>query len=171
MFDDKVWYFYCICFVSIINKSAADNIYDQSIFKERIALDLYENPKNGSIAVATKIAELIKKKQAQNKHCIIGLATGSSPISIYEELVRLHKDEGLSFNNVITFNLDEYVPMDPNSIHSYYKFMYENLFNHIDINKKNISLFIKKMKLFLKLKLGSVKKTKLKQSLVRLWKA
>ena len=125
---------------SFNNKSAADNIYDQSIFKERIALELYEHSNDGAIAVATEIAELIKKKQAQNKYCIIGLATGSSPISIYDELIRLHKEEGLSFNNLITFNLDEYVPMDPNSIHSYYKFMYENLFNHIDINKKNIHI-------------------------------
>ena len=84
-------------------KRAADNIYDQSIFKERIALDLYEHPKDGSIAVATEIAELIKKRQSQNKYCVIGLATGSSPISIYGELVRFHKEEGLSFNNVITF--------------------------------------------------------------------
>ena len=121
-------------------KRAADNIYDQSIFKERIALDLYEHPKDGSIAVATEIAELIKKRQSQNKYCVIGLATGSSPINIYGELIRMHMEEDLSFNNVITFNLDEYVPMDPNSIHSYNKFMYENLFNHIDINKNNIHI-------------------------------
>ena len=114
----------------------ADNAYDQSIFKERIALDLYEHPKSGSTAVALEISELIKKKQLENKRCVIGLATGSSPISIYSELIRLHREDKLSFKNVITFNLDEYLPMDPKSKHSYNKFMFDNLFNHIDIEKQ-----------------------------------
>ena len=72
--------------------------------------------------------------------CVLGLATGSSPITIYSELVRLHKEENLSFKNVITFNLDEYWPMNKNSRHSYHKFMFDNLFNHIDIDKKNINI-------------------------------
>ena len=118
----------------------ADNAYDQSIFKERIALDIYEHPKDGSKAVALEISELIKKKQSENKKCILGLATGSSPISIYSELIRLHKEDNLSFKNVITFNLDEYLPMDPKSKHSYNKFMYDNLFNHIDIQSENINI-------------------------------
>ena len=118
----------------------SDNLYDQSVFKERIAIELYEHPKFGSKAVANEIAELIKKKQSKNKSCVLGLATGSSPISIYKELIRLHKKENLSFNNVITFNLDEYLPMDPNSIHSYHKFMFENLFDHIDIDPDNINI-------------------------------
>ena len=118
----------------------ADNAYDQSIFKERIALDIYEHPKDGSKAVALEISELIKKKQSENKKCILGLATGSSPLSIYSELIRLHKEDNLSFKNVITFNLDEYLPMDPKSKHSYNKFMYDNLFNHIDIQSENINI-------------------------------
>ena len=72
--------------------------------------------------------------------CVLGLATGSSPITIYSELVRLHKEENLSFKNVITFNLDEYWPMNKNSRHSYHKFMFDNLFDHIDIDKKNINI-------------------------------
>jgi len=123
-----------------IKKRRSDNLYDQSVFKERIAIELYEHPKFGSKAVANEIAELIKKKQSKNKSCVLGLATGSSPISIYKELIRLHKKENLSFNNVITFNLDEYLPMDPNSIHSYHKFMFENLFDHIDIDPDNINI-------------------------------
>ena len=123
-----------------ILRRKADNAYDQSIFKERIALDLYEHPKDGSRAVALEISELIKKKQSENKKCIIGLATGSSPISIYKELIRLHKEEKLSFKNVIAFNLDEYLPMDPKSKHSYYNFMHDNLFNHIDIESENINI-------------------------------
>ena len=118
----------------------SDNLYDQSVFKERIAIELYEHPKFGSNSAANEIANLIKEKQKNNKNCVLGLATGSSPISIYEELVRMHKEENLSFHNVITFNLDEYLPMDPNSIHSYHKFMFENLFDHIDIDPNNINI-------------------------------
>ncbi|MDG2341562.1 MAG: glucosamine-6-phosphate deaminase [Cytophagales bacterium] len=118
----------------------SDNLYNQSVFKERIAIELYEHPKFGSNAAANEIANLIKEKQKNNKNCVLGLATGSSPISIYEELVRMHKEENLSFHNVITFNLDEYLPMDPNSIHSYHKFMFESLFDHIDIDPNNINI-------------------------------
>jgi glucosamine-6-phosphate deaminase len=70
----------------------------------------------------------------------LGLATGSSPIKVYQELVRMHKEEGLSFKNVITFNLDEYYPMQPNDINSYVYFMNEHLFSHIDIEKSNIHI-------------------------------
>ena len=97
-----------------------------------------KHPKDGSIYVAKLIADTIIKKQQTGEMCILGLATGSSPITIYSELVRLHKEENLSFKNVITFNLDEYWPMNKNSRHSYHKFMFDNLFNHIDIDKKTL---------------------------------
>ncbi|MDO4228325.1 MAG: glucosamine-6-phosphate deaminase [Capnocytophaga sp.] len=93
-----------------------------------------------SVAVAHEIANLIKNKQAKGKNCVLGLATGSSPIKVYEELVRLHKEEGLSFKNVITFNLDEYYPMEKDDVQSYWHFMHEHLFNHIDIPKENINI-------------------------------
>ena len=70
-----------------------------------------------------EIADLIKKKQKQNKNCVLGLATGSTPISVYQELVRMHNEDDLSFKNVITFNLDEYFPMDKDDINSYHHFM------------------------------------------------
>ena len=70
----------------------------------------------------------------------MGLATGATPIAVYAELIRLHKEEGLSFKNVITFNLDEYYPMQPNAAQSYVSFMNEQLFNHIDINKDNVHI-------------------------------
>jgi glucosamine-6-phosphate deaminase len=66
------------------------------------------------------------------------LATGSTPIGIYRELIRMHRDEGLSFKNVVTFNLDEYYPMPKESIHSYHRFMWENLFSQIDIDPANV---------------------------------
>ena len=117
-----------------------NNLYEQSVFNERIPISLFEHPKDGSIYVAKLIADTIIKKQQTGEMCILGLATGSSPITIYSELVRLHKEENLSFKNVITFNLDEYWPMNKNSRHSYHKFMFDNLFNHIDIDKQNINI-------------------------------
>jgi glucosamine-6-phosphate deaminase len=107
---------------------------------EKIHNIVFFNSIEGSICVAQEIAELIKRKQAENKLCILGLATGSSPIKVYEKLVRMHKEEGLSFSNVVTFNLDEYYPMDKSSVHSYYYFMHEHLFNHIDIQPENINI-------------------------------
>jgi glucosamine-6-phosphate deaminase len=73
-------------------------------------------------------------------HAVLGLATGSTPIGVYRELIRLHREEGLSFSNVVTFNLDEYYPMAPDSIHSYHRFMWENLFDHIDIRPENVHI-------------------------------
>jgi glucosamine-6-phosphate deaminase len=107
---------------------------------EKIHNIVFSNSVEGSICVAQEIADLIKSKQSKNKLCILGLATGSSPIKVYEELVRMHKEEGLSFQNVVTFNLDEYYPMDKSSVHSYYYFMHQHLFNHIDIKPQNINI-------------------------------
>ena len=105
---------------------------------EKIHNVIFSNSNEASIRVAEEIASLIKKRQAKNKHCVLGLATGSSPIRVYEELVRMHQEEGLSFANVITFNLDEYLPMDRENMQSYYYFMHEHLFNHIDILPENV---------------------------------
>jgi glucosamine-6-phosphate deaminase len=107
---------------------------------EKIHNVVFLNSVEGSICVAKEIANLIKSKQEKNKLCILGLATGSSPIKVYEELVRMHKENGLSFYNVITFNLDEYYPMEKNNVHSYHYFMHQHLFNHIDINPENINI-------------------------------
>ncbi len=90
--------------------------------------------------MAEEIAQLIRNKQQEKKACVLGLATGSSPIEVYEELIRMHREEGLSFTNVITFNLDEYYPMDKPNIQSYHYFMHEHLFDHIDILPENIHI-------------------------------
>ena len=107
---------------------------------EKIHNIIFKNSNEASILVAHEIADLIREKESQNKPCVLGLATGSSPIKVYEELIRIHKEEGLSFANVITFNLDEYYPMDKNNIQSYFYFMHEHLFNHIDILPENINI-------------------------------
>ena len=107
---------------------------------EKIHNVIFESSNEASILVAQEIAALIRAKELQNEPCVLGLATGSSPIKVYEELVRMHKEEGLSFSNVTTFNLDEYYPMDRNNIQSYFYFMHEHLFNHIDIHPENINI-------------------------------
>ncbi len=107
---------------------------------EKIHNVIFDSSKEASILVAQEIADLIREKNSQNKPCVLGLATGSSPIKVYEELVRMHKEEGLSFSNVITFNLDEYLPMDKSNIQSYFYFMHEHLFNHVDILPENINI-------------------------------
>lgn len=105
---------------------------------EKIQCEIYANPAEGSRYVAGEIADLIKEKKAEGRPLVLGLATGSTPISLYEELVRLHKHEGLSFKNVITFNLDEYYPIQKDARQSYHSFMHRHLFDHIDISPENI---------------------------------
>jgi len=107
---------------------------------ENIDTLIFENSGNASKAVAKEIADLIRVKQDQKQPCILGLATGSSPKGLYAELVRLHKEEGLSFKNVITFNLDEYYPMEPNSVNSYVRFMKSLLFDQVDILPENYNI-------------------------------
>ena len=104
---------------------------------ENIGTVVFENSTEASKAVAQQIATLIKSKQENQESCILGLATGSSPKGLYAELVRMHKEEGLSFKNVITFNLDEYYPMEPDSINSYVRFMKELLLDQVDILPEN----------------------------------
>ncbi len=106
---------------------------------EQIPTKIFNTSEQASIFVANEIATLIKKKQSEGKVCVLGLATGSTPTRVYSELVSLHK-KGLSFKNVITFNLDEYYPIEPDSLQSYVRFMNEHLFNYIDIPKENINI-------------------------------
>ncbi|MBO6571512.1 MAG: glucosamine-6-phosphate deaminase [Balneola sp.] len=107
---------------------------------EKIPTSIFSNAKDASIHVAHQIADLIKEKSKKGEQAVLGLATGSTPTQVYDELVRMHREEGLSFKNVVTFNLDEYYPMDPDSIHSYVYFMKEYLFDHIDIKPENIHI-------------------------------
>src|SRR5690348_5689686 len=104
---------------------------------EKIPVEIYSNAKEGSAAAAKEIAALIRSKQAEGKPCVLGMATGSTPKNLYAELVRMHREEGLSFKNVITFNLDEYYPIEPDALQSYNRFMQEQLFNHVDIPAGN----------------------------------
>ncbi|GGK71313.1 glucosamine-6-phosphate deaminase [Rufibacter glacialis] len=107
---------------------------------EKVPVTVYADQAEASKAVARRIAELIRNKQAQGAKTVLGLATGATPVGVYSELARLHREEGLSFRDVITFNLDEYYPMRPEAPQSYVRFMDENLFNHIDIDKANVNI-------------------------------
>lgn len=107
---------------------------------EKIPVQIYKTPTEGSQAVAAQIAALIKEKQSKNLPCVLGMATGTTPILLYKELVRLHKEEGLSFKNVITINLDEYYPIEKLAYQSYWSFMHRHLFDLVDIDPKNIHL-------------------------------
>lgn len=107
---------------------------------EKIPVQIFATPKEGSLFAAGEIARLIKQKQAVGQNCVLGLATGSSPISLYRELVRMHREEGLSFHNVISFNLDEYYPLEREAVQSYWSFMHQYLFNHVDIKPENIHI-------------------------------
>ena len=107
---------------------------------EHIPCRVFARAQDASVAAAAEIANLIRQRQSQSRSCVLGLATGSSPVGIYEELVRLHREEGLSFRNVVTFNLDEYYPMQPDELQSYVRFMREHLFDLIDIDPVNVHI-------------------------------
>ena len=115
------------------------NLLEETRF-EKLPVTVYPNQQIASRTVAQRIAALIRRKQAQGEVAVLGLATGATPMGVYAELVRLHREEGLSFRNVVTFNLDEYYPMQPTAEQSYVTFMHENLFDHIDIAKNSIHI-------------------------------
>jgi glucosamine-6-phosphate deaminase len=105
--------------------------------RERIPVYVYPHSSEANRAVAREIADLIRQRAAEGRNCVLGLATGNTPVGVYNELVRMHREDGLSFKNVITFNLDEYYPMQANELQSYVRFMREHLFDLIDIPAGN----------------------------------
>ncbi|MCB0639086.1 MAG: 6-phosphogluconolactonase, partial [Lewinella sp.] len=105
---------------------------------ERISANIFQQSEQGSLYVAKQIAEYIRAQQLKGELAVLGLATGSSPVKVYDLLVRFHREEALSFHNVVTFNLDEYYPMDPAALQSYRRFMDEHLFHHVDIDPARI---------------------------------
>ena len=125
--------------LSILNYPNSSDVKTYLRF-EKIPTTIYVDSDLASLAVANEVASIIKIKQLRKEKCLIGLASGSTMVAFYEELVRLHKKEGLSFKNVLSFNIDEFYPMPPSSIQSYARFMQEYLFDHIDIEKVNIHM-------------------------------
>nr|WP_251979667.1 6-phosphogluconolactonase [Salinibacter ruber] len=107
---------------------------------ERVETLIFDDPAEMAHRVARRIAPLIEERQAVDQQAVLGLPTGSTPIGVYQELIRMHREDGLDFSNVVTFNLDEYYPMDPSSLQSYHRFMDENFFNHVNIPADQIHI-------------------------------
>lgn len=108
--------------------------------REKMSARVYPRASQASVAAAAEIADLIRRRAAENRVCVLGLATGSSPVGIYDELVRMHREEGLSFANVVTFSLDEYYPMASDQPQSYARFVREHLLDHVDIDPRSIHI-------------------------------
>lgn len=118
----------------------AENLNKRDTYYEKIHTVIFQDSAEASVEVANEIAQLIKDRKRENKKVVLGLATGSTPVAVYDELIRLYQESALSFENVITFNLDEYYPINPDSLQSYVRFMNEHLFDHIDIPKNQIHI-------------------------------
>jgi len=108
--------------------------------RERVPTLIFDDPAQLSYQVARRIAGLIEERRAVGKNLVLGLPTGSTPIGVYQELIRMHEDDGLDLSNVVTFNLDEYYPIDPDSLQSYHRFMAENFFDHVNIPEEQIHI-------------------------------
>jgi glucosamine-6-phosphate deaminase len=107
---------------------------------EKIPVKIYPTAHAGSVEVASRIIELINERRKSGQNVVLGLATGATPLMVYNELIRRHKEDGVSFANVISFNLDEYYPLEHDHQQSYNHFMWDRLFKHIDIKVENIHI-------------------------------
>src|SRR5437773_2050841 len=107
---------------------------------ERIPVVVAQTYDDLARRIARRMAEVIRERAGGGRGAVLGLATGSTPIGVYRELIRLHREEGLDWSRVVTFNLDEYVPMAPDSLHSYHRFMWENLFEHVNVEARNVHI-------------------------------
>ncbi len=105
--------------------------------RERIHTEIFATADEACGRLAAEMAELIEANSAAGRPTVFGLATGSTPVRLYRQLIRLHREEGLSFRRVVTFNLDEYYGLPPTHAESYWRFMHEQLFDHIDIPREN----------------------------------
>jgi glucosamine-6-phosphate deaminase len=111
-----------------------------TVAAERVPVKLYGDEVEASIAVAGRIAALIRRRAAEGSRAVLGLATGHTPIYVYRELIRMHEKEGLDFANVVTFNLDEYWPMAPDGLQSYRRWMFESFFDHVNVPRHAIHI-------------------------------
>jgi len=106
------------------------------IAHKNITFHIEENYENMSLAAASIIVGEVNAKMPS----VIGFATGGTPVGTYKELIKMNKNNEADFSNMLTFNLDEYYPISKDNDQSYYYFMYDNLFNHINVNKRNVHL-------------------------------
>jgi glucosamine-6-phosphate deaminase len=118
-------------------------IKDMEIFEkryEKLPVSIFSEVEIASELVAKQVARLIREKDQKGEKCVLGLIAGSTAVGVYEKLVEMHQKEKLSFKNVIVFNIDEYYPLKKEELQSHYRYMYEYLFNDVDILPENIHL-------------------------------
>ena len=108
--------------------------------RERLGTVVFPEHSDLAAAVADRIVEVIDRETRAKGRVVLGLATGSTPLGVYEELIRRHQGGDVDFSRVITFNLDEYYPMSPDSPHSYHRYMWENFFAQVNIAKENVHI-------------------------------
>ena len=106
----------------------------------RVPALLFDSAADADSHAALVVAGLVRERNSGGQRTVLGLPTGSTPIGVYRELIRLHQEEGLDFANVVTFNLDEYWPMPPDDRHSYHHFMRETFFDHVNLKRENTHL-------------------------------
>ena len=111
-----------------------------SLPRTRIPTQVFATSEDAARHVARQIEALIRQHSATGRNTVLGLPTGSTPVGLYRELIRLHREEGLDFSKVVTFNLDEYYPMSPDDQHSYNRWMFETFFNHVNIPRESIHI-------------------------------
>ena len=117
-----------------------ENAFERSVLTrlEKIPADIYESAEEGANHIACEIAQLIRDKQKAGRFCVLAMPGGNSPRNVYSALIRMHKEEGLSFRNVIIFNLYEYYPLTADAINSNLNALKEMFLDHVDIDKQNI---------------------------------
>ena len=110
------------------------------MIQEKIPVKIFADDKQASAVVARKIAQLIRDRAQVGKNAVLGLATGRTPVHVYYELIRMHREEGLDFANVITFSLDEYWPLAPDAVQSYHNWMHQKFFKSVNIHPDRIHI-------------------------------
>src|SRR5258707_4300289 len=121
-------------------EGALPTTIESSRDRERLRTVVFPEHSDLAAAVAERIIEVIQRETRAKGRAVLGLATGSTPLGVYEELIRRHQAGDVDFSHVITFNLDEYYPMTPDSRHSYHRYMWENFFSHVNIAKQNVHI-------------------------------
>ena len=117
-----------------------ENAFEKSVLTrlEKIPTDICESMDEGARYIACEIAQTIRERQNTGRFCILALSGGNSPRRVYQELARMHREEGLSFRNVVVFNMYEYYPLAADAVNSNLNALKEMLLDHVDIDAQNI---------------------------------
>ena len=126
--------------LSTTGRSAPPLAARHVVVRTKVPTVRFDHSEDTGRYVAHSVAGVVRRNNEAGRSTVLGLATGSTPIGVYRELIRLHREEGLDFADVVTFNLDEYWPMSPDSIHSYRRWMRENFFDHVNIPEESIHI-------------------------------